>query len=155
MLHLLSFQNTPWHLMTNILTTQLLPFNTPWQVFDNIYQNLVLLSSLSDSPDQHSIQEKSVLNFSRKEKTKIESFEYFHPVSLFNLINKVICNFIASILKLVLSTFLSKEQFGFLINRQIFYTVEVAQECMHSIKQTKIKEMILKVDLAKSYDRVD
>ena len=66
-------------------------------------------------------------------KYKPSSFKDFRPIYLCNLIYKVILKVNSSRLKLVLSNFLSKEQFGFLKNQQIFDVVGVSQECMHSI----------------------
>ena len=58
-------------------------------------------------------------------------------------------------MKPMLEQKLSKEKFGFLSNRQILDAILVAQECVHSIKQRKMKELVLKMDLIKSYDRTN
>ena len=47
---------------------------------------------------------------------------------------------------------MSKEQLFFLENRKFLDVIGVAQETMHSIKMKKIKYIILKLDLIKSYD---
>jgi hypothetical protein len=57
-------------------------------------------------------------------------------------------------LKDKLASCISEEQFGFLRERLIFYVVGLAQECMHYAKTKKLKSLILKLDLRKSYDRV-
>ena len=54
-----------------------------------------------------------------------------------------------------LSKVVSKQQFGFLSNRQILDAIGVSQEFLHSIKVKKLSSLILKVDLAKSYDKVN
>jgi hypothetical protein len=50
---------------------------------------------------------------------------------------------------------ISEEQFRFLNNRHIHDAVALAQETLHSIKKNNLKVTILKLDLAKAYDRVD
>jgi hypothetical protein len=49
---------------------------------------------------------------------------------------------------------ISLEQFGFFKGMQIMDAVGVAQECFHTIKTKKLKAIVLKLDLQKSYDRV-
>jgi hypothetical protein len=50
---------------------------------------------------------------------------------------------------------MSKEQFGFLDDRQITDAIGVAQEALHNIKTKKSKALVLKLDMMKAYDRVD
>jgi hypothetical protein len=50
---------------------------------------------------------------------------------------------------------ISEEQFGFLQKRQIHGGVSLTQEALHSIKTLKQSATILKIDLSKSYDRVN
>lgn len=57
-------------------------------------------------------------------------------------------------IKLILSKFISKEQFTFLTHRQILDVVGVAQVCLHSIKVEKMKAVVLKVDLVEAYNKV-
>lgn len=45
---------------------------------------------------------------------------------------------------------MSKEEFGFLNNRQILDAIGVAQECMHIIKVKMVKSLVLKLDLIKA-----
>jgi hypothetical protein len=84
-----------------------------------------------------------------------ESFKDFRPISLCNLIYKLNSKIIANIIKPFLSHFMSKEQFGFLENRHIMEAIGLAQEGLHSIKTKKMKDLILKMDLVKAYDRVN
>ena len=85
----------------------------------------------------------------------LDTFEDFRPISLCNLVYKVISKVIANRIKPLLVETLSLEQFGFLRNRQIFEVVGVTQECLHSIKVKKLEALILKMDLNKAYDHVD
>jgi hypothetical protein len=50
---------------------------------------------------------------------KLDSFAGFRPISLCNLIYKIITKIISTIVKSYISKGISKEQFGFLENKQI------------------------------------
>ncbi len=62
------------------------------------------------------------------------SFNEFIPISLCNLIYKLITKSIANRIKLKLTKTISLELFGFLKDIQIRDVVEVAKECLHSIR---------------------
>ena len=79
--------------------------------------------------------------------------EAFRPISLCNITYKVIAKVIAQRFKKALSKIISHEKFGFLEDRQIHEAIGVAQEGMHSAKIKKLKGVILKIDLSKSFDR--
>jgi hypothetical protein len=66
---------------------------------------------------------------------------------------KIISKIMARRLKVNLFNHISSEQFGFLEGRQIHEVVGIAQEGSHSIKIKKIKEMGVKVDHSKAYER--
>lgn len=82
------------------------------------------------------------------------SLSDFRPISLCNCFYKVVAKIIARRIKVVLSQHISEEQFGFLEVRQIHEAIGVAQERMHSLKNQKMKGVILKIDLSKAYDKV-
>ena len=86
-------------------------------------------------------------------KYSLGKFEDSRPISLCNSIYKIISKIIAKRLKEVLSTHISKKQFGFLDGRQIHEAIGVAQEGLHSIKTKHLKGVVIKIDLSKSYDR--
>jgi hypothetical protein len=65
---------------------------------------------------------------------KPSSFSDFRPISLYNLIYKVIAKIIANRLNPVLSRCITQEKFGFLEDRQITDVVGIAQEVLHSVK---------------------
>jgi hypothetical protein len=83
------------------------------------------------------------------------SFEEFRPILLCNLVYKIISKIIANRLKGILSRVILDEQFGFLYNRQIHDVVGTAHEGMYTIKTKKIPTIVIKSDLAKSYDKVN
>lgn len=82
------------------------------------------------------------------------SFNDFRPISLCTCLYKVIAKIVASKLKPFLSKNISLEQFGFLDGRQIHEFVRVAQETLHSLKKSRKKGAIIKIDLSKAYDRI-
>lgn len=83
-----------------------------------------------------------------------QSFDDFRPISLCKCVYKVIAKVIARRIKVILSRFVSSEQFGFLDGRQIHEAIGVSQEGLHSTKVRKAKGAILKIDLSKAYHKV-
>lgn len=83
-----------------------------------------------------------------------KTFGDFRPISLCNLVYKIVSKIIVGRLKPVLSKFITPEQFGFLEDHQIHDDVGITQELLHSIKCKKLKAILLKIDLEKAYDRV-
>ena len=83
------------------------------------------------------------------------NFADFRPISLCNLIYKVISKTIAGCMQSTLSRYISPEQYGFLQDRQIHDVVAIAQECMHSIHTKTLNAAIMQVDLQKAYDCLD
>jgi len=61
---------------------------------------------------------------------------------------------IASRLKPFLPSLISKNQGGFLANRQITDSILLVQEAIHSSQSRNEKGFILKLDLANAFDRV-
>ena len=50
---------------------------------------------------------------------------------------------------------ISREQFGFLKNRQIVEPIGITRETLHSVKIKNTCALILKLDLVKAFDRVN
>jgi hypothetical protein len=76
---------------------------------------------------------------------KTESFEDFRPISLCNLVYKIISKLIANRLKDVLSGYISSEQMGFLKGRRIQDAIGTAHECIHSIKKKQNEGLGVKI----------
>eukprot|EP00253_Pinus_taeda_P018044 PITA_18044 len=83
------------------------------------------------------------------------SFDEFRPISLCNCLYKIISKIIANRIRPILSRCILPEQFSFLEDRQILEAIGSAQEAIHSIRARRLKGIILKIDLAKAFDRVD
>ena len=71
------------------------------------------------------------------------------------MVYKLIAKTISLILNPILSKVITQEQFGFLKNRQIHDAVSLSQETIQTIKLSKNTAFSLKLDLSKSFDRVN
>jgi hypothetical protein len=85
----------------------------------------------------------------------LHTFGDYHPISLCNLIYKLISKVLANQIKPILSKNLSVEKFGFLEGRLIHDAIGTTHECIHSIKQKNLKALLLKLDLQKDFDCVN
>jgi hypothetical protein len=83
------------------------------------------------------------------------TFFDFRPISLCNLIYKLISKVISNRIKPFLERNLSAEQLGFLKGRRIQDAIGAAHECIHSIKQKNKKALIMKLDLKNAFDSID
>ena len=78
----------------------------------------------------------------------------FHPISLCNAIYKIINKVIVKRLKPLLPYLISIEQLGFMEGHQIKDGIILFHEILHSVKVKKILGMMVKLDIAKSYDKL-
>ncbi|XP_060202575.1 uncharacterized protein LOC132630997 [Lycium barbarum] len=88
-------------------------------------------------------------------KNNIETFADMRPISLSNFINKVISRVVQDKLEGILPSLISPNQSGFVKGRCIIENVLLTQEVVTDSRlRGKPANVILKLDMAKAYDRV-
>ncbi|XP_031111997.1 uncharacterized protein LOC116015970 [Ipomoea triloba] len=82
---------------------------------------------------------------------------HFRHISLCNVIYKIITKTLTNRIKPILQKLIGPEQSSFVPGRQILDNILVYQEMLHSmrLKQGNSGYMMLKIDLEKTYDRLD
>lgn len=87
----------------------------------------------------------------------LTSVKDFKPISLCNILHKIISKVLANRLKLILSNCISLEQSAFVEDRSILDNVMLASKIIHHTRckqKGKNREVALKIDISKSFDRV-
>ena len=79
----------------------------------------------------------------------------FRPISLCNVLYKIITKVIANHLKPLLPSLISPEQTGYVEGHQILDGIILSHEVIHSLKITKKPSMMLKLDLSKAFDKLN
>lgn len=81
----------------------------------------------------------------------------FRPISLYNVIYRIIAKTVAKRLKTILHNVIDASQSAFIPNRLITDNIIVGYECLHKIRHSKGKKkglVALKLDISRAYDRV-
>eukprot|EP00253_Pinus_taeda_P001418 PITA_01418 len=84
-----------------------------------------------------------------------QTLEKYRPIALCNVIYKVISKVVANRLKPLLPTIISGEQSGYVEGRQILDNIIQAHEVVHLLTSKKKVGMIMQLDIAKAYDKVN
>ncbi|GAU33827.1 hypothetical protein TSUD_221650 [Trifolium subterraneum] len=86
------------------------------------------------------------------------SMKDLRPISLCNVLYKMISKVLANRLKCCLDKCVSQEQSAFVEGRSILDNALIATEVIHALKrktQGRRRELTLKIDISKTYDKVD
>lgn len=95
--------------------------------------------------------------------TRIPKIEYpqaasdYRPISLSNIIYKIMSKILANRLKKFLPSIISPYQAAFIKGRQISDNVFIAHEMIHTMRAQRGKEFLMgiKIDMSKAFDRVE
>lgn len=81
----------------------------------------------------------------------------FKPISLCNIVYKLVLKFIVNRLKTYMNSIISSPQIVFVFGRIITDNIIITQEILHTMKYNlKVKKgkMAVKLDMSKPYDQV-
>eukprot|EP00253_Pinus_taeda_P014407 PITA_14407 len=79
----------------------------------------------------------------------------YRPIALCNVVYKIISKVVANRLEPLLLVLVSGEKSGYMEGRQILDNIIQAQEVVHSLTSKKQASMIMQLDIAKAYDKVN
>lgn len=88
---------------------------------------------------------------------KAERIKDFGPISLCNVIYKIVAKAITNRIRIVMDKIIDQNQSAFVPERLITNNILIGFECMHWLRNSKSKQgyVALKLDMSKAYDRVE
>ncbi|KAH7867439.1 hypothetical protein Vadar_033405 [Vaccinium darrowii] len=131
------FFQTYWHILGSDITKAIQGFFHGGYLLRSLNQTLISLIPKINCPTKPS---------------------QFRPISLCNVLYKLITKILANRLRLILPSIISENQSAFIGGRQISDNILVAHEVMHTLKNRRYGRkgwFALKLDMAKAYDRLE
>lgn len=129
-------------------------YQTFWSIVGVDVENKIL-DILNNGGDVKSLNQTHFVLIPRKK--KCVSLVDFRPISLCNVLYKLVPKVLANRLKKVIPLIIHESQSGFVQGRVITNNILVAYECFHYLRKNKKgKNGYLgpKLDMSKAYDRV-
>jgi hypothetical protein len=83
------------------------------------------------------------------------TLDFYRTIELCNVLYNIISKVIANRLNPLLSTLISQEQAGFVEGRKLMDNIIHAHEIVHVLKRQKRGRMIIQLDLAKDYEKIN
>ncbi|KAL5826928.1 hypothetical protein ACOSQ3_018769 [Xanthoceras sorbifolium] len=91
-------------------------------------------------------------------KENLNTFKDFRPISLYNVVYKIVAKTTANRLKLKLADLISPCQSAFILSGLIFDHATISFELLHFFHKRRLRKkgfVALKLDMAKTYDRIE
>ena len=93
-----------------------------------------------------------------QKKNESRSVSDYWPISLGNVVSRIVSKVLANRLKLILPNVISNSQSAFVPNRLITDNTTVAFKVLHKMRNKRTRKkghMAIKLDISKAYDRVE
>uniref|UniRef100_A0A803QGA2 Reverse transcriptase domain-containing protein n=1 Tax=Cannabis sativa TaxID=3483 RepID=A0A803QGA2_CANSA len=126
-----------------------------WDIVGPLVSKAVL-NCISGVADMRSINDSLITLIPKVQQP--ESISEFRPISLCNVLYKIISKVLINRLKNMLPLLISENQSAFVPGRLITDSVLIAYECLHNLKARKVGRrsyVAMKLDMSKAYDRVE
>jgi hypothetical protein len=85
---------------------------------------------------------------------KAEDPNKFKPISLCNVVYKIITKVIANIIKTIMPKLISLKLIGYVEGCQILEKIILSHEIIHSLNTTKTIGMLIKLHMSKAFDKL-
>ena len=147
---------------------QMLPSKSPgpnvmspffFQKFWHIVGNDVIATVLSFLQSGRYLRKMNFTNIVLIPKKNVPKYIMeFRPISVGNIVSRIISKVLANRIKVILPNVISDSQSAFMLDRNIIDNTTVAFEMLHRIRnkrKRKTGHMAVKLDISKAYDRVE
>lgn len=114
------------------------------------------LNLLNEGTDPSSINKTNIMLIPKI--VNPSNITYFRPISLCNVLYKLLAKVIANCLQSVIDKCIDSAQSAFVPGRLIFDNVILAYELLHTLKHKRVgkKDFIaVKLDMSKAYDNIE